>query len=126
VDLVVNMDLPYDAETYLHRIGRSGRYGVLQRCAWRPTPTLLLSLFKPMLLANAGAQGMAVSIVTQDELPQLQRIWAKYHTDAVEWAPPPANQSDAPLESADATANRSLPAEYVCLTARVVRWCSSR
>jgi superfamily II DNA/RNA helicase len=45
VDLVVNMDLPYDAETYLHRIGRSGRYGALQRCAWRPAPTLLLSLF---------------------------------------------------------------------------------
>jgi hypothetical protein len=76
-----------------------------------------------MLLANAGAQGRAVSIVTRDELPQLQRIWAKYHTEAVEWAPPPANQTGAPLESADAIANRSPPAEHVCLTARVVWWC---
>ncbi len=27
VDLIVNMDLPSDTETYLHRIGRAGRYG---------------------------------------------------------------------------------------------------
>jgi ATP-dependent RNA helicase DDX20 len=27
VDLIVCMDLPTDAETYLHRIGRAGRYG---------------------------------------------------------------------------------------------------
>lgn len=27
VDLVICMDLPADPETYLHRIGRAGRYG---------------------------------------------------------------------------------------------------
>lgn len=27
VNLVVNIDLPYDLETYFHRIGRAGRYG---------------------------------------------------------------------------------------------------
>lgn len=27
VDLVVNLDLPGDAETYLHRVGRTGRFG---------------------------------------------------------------------------------------------------
>ena len=27
VDLVVNMDVPRDSETYLHRIGRAGRFG---------------------------------------------------------------------------------------------------
>jgi superfamily II DNA/RNA helicase len=27
VDLVVNLDLPWDHETYLHRIGRAGRFG---------------------------------------------------------------------------------------------------
>jgi len=27
VDLVINMDCPYDWATYLHRIGRAGRFG---------------------------------------------------------------------------------------------------
>ncbi len=27
VDLIICMDVPMDAETYLHRIGRAGRYG---------------------------------------------------------------------------------------------------
>ena len=27
VNLVVNLDLPWDHETYLHRIGRAGRFG---------------------------------------------------------------------------------------------------
>eukprot|EP00795_Rhopilema_esculentum_P002068 gene2068-17635_t len=27
VDLVINMDLPWDTETYLHRVGRAGRFG---------------------------------------------------------------------------------------------------
>lgn len=27
IDLVVNLDLPFDCETYLHRVGRAGRYG---------------------------------------------------------------------------------------------------
>ena len=27
VSLVLNYDIPYDKETYVHRIGRSGRYG---------------------------------------------------------------------------------------------------
>lgn len=29
VNLVVNMDLPWDTQTYLHRIGRTGRFGIL-------------------------------------------------------------------------------------------------
>ena len=28
LDLVINLDVPYDPETYLHRRGRSGRFGV--------------------------------------------------------------------------------------------------
>jgi ATP-dependent RNA helicase DDX20 len=27
VNLVINMDVPFDGETYLHRIGRAGRFG---------------------------------------------------------------------------------------------------
>ena len=27
VDLIINLDVPVDSETYLHRIGRAGRFG---------------------------------------------------------------------------------------------------
>ena len=29
VNLVINLDVPYDGETYLHRVGRTGRFGTL-------------------------------------------------------------------------------------------------
>lgn len=29
INLVINLDIPYDAETYLHRVGRTGRFGTL-------------------------------------------------------------------------------------------------
>ncbi|KAG0208231.1 DEAD (Asp-Glu-Ala-Asp) box polypeptide 20 [Mortierella sp. NVP41] len=45
VNLVVNMDLPRDPETYLHRIGRTGRY---------------------------GTTGLAVSIVDETELKTIE------------------------------------------------------
>lgn len=53
VDLVVNLDMPHDAATYLHRIGRTGRFGSL---------------------------GTAVSIVTASELRVLHRYCAAYAT----------------------------------------------
>ncbi len=27
VNLVINLDMPWEVETYLHRVGRTGRYG---------------------------------------------------------------------------------------------------
>ena len=47
VDLVVNLDLPYDEEDYVHRVGRTGR---------------------------AGRSGKAVSLVSGREIFLLQRI----------------------------------------------------
>jgi ATP-dependent RNA helicase DeaD len=47
VDLIVNYELPYDEEDYVHRIGRTGR---------------------------AGRTGLAVSLVGGKEIFQLQRI----------------------------------------------------
>lgn len=29
INIVINMDVPWDCETYLHRIGRAGRFGTL-------------------------------------------------------------------------------------------------
>jgi ATP-dependent RNA helicase DeaD len=47
LDLVINLDLPYDEEDYVHRIGRTGR---------------------------AGRSGKAISLVTGREIFLLQRI----------------------------------------------------
>ena len=56
VDLVINFDLPYDEEDYVHRIGRTGR---------------------------AGRKGKAVSLVSGREIFLLQRIqrYAKVHIE---------------------------------------------
>ncbi len=47
VDMVINFDLPMDAESYVHRIGRTGR---------------------------AGAEGLAFSLVGDQDVESLQRI----------------------------------------------------
>lgn len=47
VDMVINFDLPQDAESYVHRIGRTGR---------------------------AGAEGQALSLVSDRDVESLQRI----------------------------------------------------
>jgi len=53
ISLVINYDIPYKVEPYLHRIGRSGRF---------------------------GKKGIAINFVTMDELPNLRRIEKFYCT----------------------------------------------
>ena len=50
VNVVINFDFPKHAETYLHRIGRSGRYGHL---------------------------GIAINLITYDD--RLECLLASYH-----------------------------------------------
>nr|CAI5823280.1 unnamed protein product [Callosobruchus analis] len=47
VDLVINFDVPSDAMTYLHRMGRAGRY---------------------------GSTGACINITLKEELPELQKV----------------------------------------------------
>tara|TARA_B100001093_G_scaffold499060_1_gene547908 strand:- start:1261 stop:2472 length:1212 start_codon:yes stop_codon:yes gene_type:complete len=54
VEIVINFDLPREIETYIHRIGRSGRF---------------------------GRKGIAINFVTQKEYSQMQRIEQHYHTE---------------------------------------------
>ncbi|KAK9768541.1 hypothetical protein K7432_000752 [Basidiobolus ranarum] len=51
VDLVVNLDMPRDPETYFHRVGRTGRF---------------------------GTQGIAVSFIDEDEVPAIQQLQQAY------------------------------------------------
>jgi translation initiation factor 4A len=53
VEIVINFDLPREIETYIHRIGRSGRF---------------------------GRKGIAINFVTQKEFTQMTRIEEHYHT----------------------------------------------
>ncbi|XP_043290196.1 probable ATP-dependent RNA helicase DDX10 isoform X2 [Venturia canescens] len=47
VNLIVNLDVPNDAATYLHRIGRAGRY---------------------------GSHGISITIVSEQEVPSFQKL----------------------------------------------------
>lgn len=55
VNLVVNMDLPKDGETYLHRIGRAGRF---------------------------AAPGIAISLVTSNALERLKKMVDQAHGES--------------------------------------------
>ena len=57
VSLVVNYDLPMKRENYIHRIGRSGRY---------------------------GRKGVAISFITQTDVSHLQAIEQYFCTAVVE------------------------------------------
>lgn len=53
LSLVLNFDLPKNRETYIHRIGRSGRY---------------------------GRKGVAINFITENELPDLNHLETFYKT----------------------------------------------
>ena len=54
VQVVINFDIPRHVETYIHRIGRSGRY---------------------------GRKGIAINFVTEQEFDKLEKIQKFYHTE---------------------------------------------
>merc|ERR1712137_1349032 len=59
VSLVINFDLPRHKENYLHRIGRSGRY---------------------------GRKGVAINFVTKDDVRSLREI-EKFYSTSIEECP---------------------------------------
>ncbi|OQR93193.1 hypothetical protein THRCLA_08514 [Thraustotheca clavata] len=59
VNLVVNLDLPKDPATYLHRVGRAGRYG----------GQISFSFYSSSLL-----HGVAVTMLLQEEIKAIQAL----------------------------------------------------
>jgi translation initiation factor 4A len=57
LSLVINFDLPRSKETYIHRIGRSGRY---------------------------GRKGVAINFVTNEDVGQMKEIETFYNTKVEE------------------------------------------
>jgi len=64
VSLVINYDLPTNRENYIHRIGRSGRF---------------------------GRKGVAINFITQGDYKYLKDIEEFYHTEIKEM---PSNVAD--------------------------------
>ena len=57
LSLVINFDIPRDKETYIHRIGRSGRY---------------------------GRKGVAINFITDEDYEQLENIKKYYNTNILQ------------------------------------------
>jgi ATP-dependent RNA helicase DeaD len=88
VDLVVNFDLPFDEEDYVHRIGRTGR---------------------------AGRSGKAVSLVSGREIFLLQRIQRYAKVQVTRHKVPSRDEVDGKrvdvhFEKLQATLDRAAPA----------------
>ena len=64
VSLVINYDLPYNKEMYIHRIGRSGRF---------------------------GRKGIAINLVKEEQMKQLHDI-EKYYSITIEEMPNNINE----------------------------------
>ena len=57
VSLVINYDIPIDKESYLHRIGRTGRF---------------------------GRKGVAINLVTKDDYGKMKELEKYYETILLE------------------------------------------
>lgn len=66
VDLVINYDVPYDAATYLHRMGRAGRYGSKGVCITLCCDGKELNEFKHILAVIAGPE---VAVAKLNQIP---------------------------------------------------------
>lgn len=58
VSFVINFDIPKDIHTYIHRIGRSGRW---------------------------GRKGIAINFITRRDIPKMKELEAYYNTEINEW-----------------------------------------
>lgn len=64
VSIVINFDLPKNLENYLHRIGRSGRFG-------RKVRVVFCSVF---VVGLKKEQGLAINFVTEEDVQLLREI----------------------------------------------------
>lgn len=77
VSLVINYDLPTNRENYIHRIGRSGRFG-------RSLFFFLLNFTDEV----TGRKGVAINFVTTDDVRILRDIEQYYSTQIDEMVRP--------------------------------------
>lgn len=76
VNLVINLDLPTDSVTYLHRIGRCGRFGTQGMAITLLAKEIELSQFQ-VLLDSLG--GPAMNVTKFPHSQTIENIWT-YHS----------------------------------------------
>lgn len=74
VNLVINLDVPIDSSTYLHRIGRCGRFGTYGIAITLITDNMDMNRFEKML-ANIGADGIKVPRLPLINELDNSRLW---------------------------------------------------
>ena len=94
VNLVVNMDVPQDAATYMHRVGRTGRFGTIGLSVTVVTPRELATL-RELLAAAQGRAG-----VTLERLPNV--VPADWYDDERDEDLAAADEIETPKEKGDA------------------------
>lgn len=75
VNLVINLDMPWDAETYLHRIGRAGRFGSRGIAI-----SLVSELGEEKYLLSNIAKGISRKLVLLPDFGQLNTLWNKLNS----------------------------------------------
>jgi superfamily II DNA/RNA helicase len=76
INLVINLDVPRSPETYMHRIGRTGRYGMGN--GGGALASVMQSTNEQPCMHETGTYGVAINLVTPNELHVLEAIQSKY------------------------------------------------
>lgn len=78
VNWVVQLDCPEDANTYIHRAGRTARYLIL-----RPSPPLQMekkhSLYFPDFLFRYQKDGQSLLVLLPSEEPEMLKVSNIFH-----------------------------------------------
>ncbi|CAK5048499.1 unnamed protein product [Aphanomyces euteiches] len=82
VNVVINLDLPRDPATYLHRVGRSGRF---------------------------GGEGVAVTLLNESEVAAIQTLAKYLQMPMNEWTGKPTDREDKKESEEDEYAKSDLP-----------------
>ena len=78
INLIINYDVPHDAEDYVHRVGRTAR---------------------------ADATGVALTFITQEDMPRFHRIEKLIEREVLKM-PPPSSLGEGPVWSTEARHSR--------------------
>ncbi|KAF5829366.1 hypothetical protein DUNSADRAFT_16187 [Dunaliella salina] len=109
VNLVINLDLPHAASTYMHRVGRTGRFGSRGICISFVTPSELAELNKYVEQAQGGTvqplppSSQLMHLMEQDLGSEWERQALHELSSAPVVEPPPPPPSFEAERAADAT-----------------------
>jgi superfamily II DNA/RNA helicase len=102
VNVVINFDFPKSAETYLHRIGRSGRYGHLGLAINLVTAEDRFNLYRVSVISHSACLQHSCSLTASDRCLadarcRLSRSLARRSSPSL----PPSIPRSTPFERRD-------------------------